>query len=103
MCRRLSKEFGIDEINYDEIINWTPPKQHGLNNCNVIIPQYYHLHKHPSKIFKIDYYEIIKDDIRNFRTLNKYQLEYINDLSHECKIELIDIFNNCIKAINEMK
>ena len=80
----------------------------GLENSNVIIPSYYHLHKHPSKILSIDYYNIIKDDIKNCRPLNKYQLEYIKDLSHEYKYELIvedvkDFFETkeeCIKFID---
>lgn len=102
VCKRLSKELGLNEISYDESILYEPPKEHGLQNSNVIIPEYYKLHNHPSKIFDIDYYEIIKDDIRNLRPLNKYQLEYIKQLSHENKNELFDIFNSCIKSINTL-
>jgi hypothetical protein len=50
-----------------------------LENSDVIIPSYYEIHKHPSKIFNLDYFEIIKDDIRNYRELNKYQMEYIRN------------------------
>ena len=75
-----------------------PPSTYGLSNSDVIIPSHYKLHKHPSKILEFDYYEVIKDDIRNCRPLNKYQLEYIKDLSPEYKIELLNFFNECIKT-----
>ena len=100
VCKRLSKEFGLPEIQCDETQNYEPPKEPGLTNCDAIIPAYYQLDKHPSKIFDIDYYEIIKDDIRNYRTLNRYQMEYIKQLSHEHKNELFDIFNLCINTFN---
>ena len=102
--RNLSKELklGIDDIKLDERFSWEPPKEHGLCNSNFIIPKYYHLHKNPHKIFSIDYYEIIKDDIRNFRQLNKYQLEYIKELSHEDKNELLELYNNCIISIEKI-
>ena len=100
--RSLSKILGIDEIKEYEISNYEPPKESGLSNSNVIIPSYYNLHKDPSKMFNIDYYEIIKDDIRNFRILNEYQLEYIKNLSHECKNELFDIYNKCTNLYNDI-
>ena len=95
--RSLSKILGIDEIKEIEKCDYEPPKQHGLSNSNIIIPTYYNLHKIPFKITELDYFEIIKDDIRNFRPLNKYQLKYITQLSHECKNELFNIFNSCMK------
>jgi len=58
----------------------------------MIIPEYYHLARHPSKILDIDYLKIIKDDIRNFRILNPYQMKYIKELDHEDKDELFDLF-----------
>jgi hypothetical protein len=88
LCKRLSKEFGLDEILYDETINYDTPKEHGLSNSDVIIPSYYKLHEHPSKILDVDFYEIIKDDIRNYRILNKYQLEYIKEIDDKYKYEL---------------
>jgi hypothetical protein len=101
ICRRLSRELKLPEIFYDEIGKYEPPKEPGLENSNPIIPPYYHLHKHPSKIFNLDYLNIIKDDIKNFRPLNKYQLEYIKDLSHDYKFELISIYNECMKTFYE--
>ena len=97
--RSLSRILGIDDIK--EFVNgdYEPPKEHGLSNCNVIIPSYYNLHKNPSKITQLDYFEIIKDDIRNYRALNEYQLKYIKELSHECKNELFDIFNQSLHIL----
>ena len=100
ICKRLSTELGLEEIKFDEIGIYDVPKEHGLSNCNMIIPSYYQLHKHPSKIFTLDYFEMIKDDVRNLRELNKYQLEYIKSVSHECKNELLDIYNECSKLLN---
>jgi len=100
ICKRLSREFGLDEIKYDEMGDYDVPKEHGLTNCDIIIPSYYQLHKHPSKIFDLDYFTMIKDDIRNFRVLNEFQLKYIKELSDEHKNELFDIYNNCVKSFN---
>jgi hypothetical protein len=102
ICTRLSRELKLAEIQYDCDEGWIPPEEHGLNNCDYILPAYYHYHKMPDKIVDIDYYEIIKDDIRNYRVLNKYQLKYIADLPDELKTELFRLFNECTIAINEM-
>lgn len=103
VCKRLSKELGLNDFpEFDEEINWQPPNINGLINSDVIIPSYYKLHQNPSKIFNLDYYEIIKDDIRNCRPLNKYQLLFIKDLSHDCKLDLICIYNECIKMFSEI-
>lgn len=103
VCKRLSRELGIDEIQFDDDSReWTPPKKHGLSNSKRIIPAYYHYHENPSKIHDIDYYKIIKDDVRNFRVLNTYQLQYITNLPHELKNELFMIYNECIKLCNEI-
>jgi hypothetical protein len=102
LCTRLSRELNLSEIKYDVIGTYEPPIKPGLSNCNVIIPSYYNLHKHPSKILETDYYEMIKDDIRNCRVLNEYQLKYIKELSHESKNELFDIYNTCTKLYNDI-
>ena len=101
-CKSLSKKFGLEEVIIDENTLPDPPKNYGLNNSDIIIPSYYEIHKHPSKIFKIDFFEIIKDDIRNYRELNKYQMEYIKEIKNEYKYELIELYNQCIKSINEI-
>ena len=101
-CKRLSKILDISDIVYDDTGEYNQPKEYGLSNCNIIIPSYYKIHENPSKITDIDYFEIIKDDIRNCRALNKYQLDYIKQLKDEYKNELFDIFNNCIKVLNDI-
>jgi hypothetical protein len=73
-----------------------------LDNADVIIPSYYEIHKHPSKIFNIDFFEIIKDDIRNYRELNKYQLEYIKEIKDEYKYEIIVLFNEVTEQLKKV-
>jgi len=109
VCTRLSREicsselqFVVQELSQKDGNEWTAPSKPGLENCDEIIPSYYHFHKHPSKIMDIDYFEIIKDDVRNYRVLNHRQLLYINNLTHEEKNELIRIFNDCIQSFNTM-
>jgi hypothetical protein len=92
VCTRLSREiclselqFVVQELSQEDGNEWTAPSKPGLENCDEIIPSYYHFHKHPSKIMDIDYFEIIKDDVRNYRVLNHRQLLYINNLTHEEK------------------
>lgn len=101
LCKRLSREFGIEEIELNDDLR-PPPEKHGLENSDVIIPNYYKLHKHPSKIFDFDFYEVIKDDIRNCRKLSSYQLEYIKNLKESYKDELIVLFNECIGTFVEL-
>jgi hypothetical protein len=102
VCKRLSKEFGLEEINCDGTIMSDPPTKHGLSNSFCIIPSYYHLHNQPLKILDVDFFEIIKDDIRNCRTLNKYQMEYIKEIKDEYKYELIELFNECLNIYKNM-
>ena len=73
-----------------------------MDNADVIIPSYYEIHKHPSKIFNIDFFEIIKDDIRNYRELNKYQLEYIKEIKDEYKYEIIVLFNEVTEQLKKV-
>ena len=98
----LLEELGINDITFEKSSDWTPPMENGLKNSDYIIPQYYQLHRNPKKIFTIDYFEIIKDDIRNLRPLNKYKLEYIKSLPNEYKDELLEIFNSCIETVNQI-
>jgi hypothetical protein len=71
-------------------------------NADAIIPSYYQLHKDPTKLFTINFFEIIKDDIRNLRHLNSYQMKYIKNLSHDHKYELIQLFNECINTVSTL-
>jgi hypothetical protein len=71
------------QINSNLVTDWEPPKRHGLNNSFIIIPQYYMTSN--EKILKVDYYEMILDDIRNCRKLNEHQLNFIKNLDDESK------------------
>ena len=102
LCSRLSKEFNLDEIPYNmNDIDYDAPKDTGLHNSNVIIQSYY-LHRENNILPDINYLNIIKDDIRNIRVLNTYQMEYIKNLSHNEKNELFDIYNACVKCVSEI-
>jgi hypothetical protein len=90
---------------------WKPPTKPGLSNSEPIIPTYYikkmeiiyNNQKFEAKYIDIDYLSIIKDDIRNMRKLNKYQLSYIKyDLSDEYKNEIIELMNTCIENIGTL-
>ena len=81
------------------------PSKHGLSNSEPIIPSYYFkkmrglfFDKEMEILYTdINYLTIIKDDIRNFRKLNKYQIDYIKHSGHVIKNEIID---ELIKSIN---
>ena len=77
-----------------------PPSCYGLGNCKRIIPEYYFTNNlKPGKLFDIDYYFIIKDDIKNFRPLSSHQIQYIKDLDDEHKDEIIELFNKSMTAM----
>ena len=102
VCKRLSREFNLPEMQcFDDISLHVPPEEHGLLNAYVIIPTYYHLHKNPQKIQSFDYFYSIKDDIRNYRPLNKYQFEYIKNIPSEDKDELLVLFNESLRVLTE--
>jgi len=47
-------------------------------------------------------YISILDNIRNFRKLDAHQLEYIQQLGENNKMEIIYEFNNSFEAINQL-
>ena len=100
VCRRLSQILDVPPLKYDENFEWEPPKEHGLSNCEYIIPSYYK--KQDNNILDMDYYDIIKDDIRNYRPLNKYQMEYILGIQDEYKNELLILFNKCMNTFTDV-
>lgn len=106
MCKNmdpsLKKILGIiDEYESQEKIDWVAPSKSGLENSEPIIPKYFTKYKNTElpELITINYYQIIKDDIRNYRKLNTYQIEYIKKLEHEKKNELFDIYNRCISSL----
>ena len=100
----LKKELGIKcDDDYQNYLknDWEPPETYGLNNSERIIPQHYFNSNY--KYFKdVDmFYELTKD-IRNLQPLNKIQLNYVKKLPKEKIIELIEIYNSCLKNMNEL-
>jgi hypothetical protein len=99
------------ELSMFESETWIPPSRSGLSNSEPIIPSYY-LKKfefffnnkiYEAKFIDMDYLSIIKDDIRNMRKLNKYQLSFIkHNLSDEDKNEIIELMNMCIENIGSL-
>ena len=98
----LLKYFENTYKHDDNIIrtDWKPPKNHGLSNSFIIIPQYYN--KSGEKILSVDYYNMIIDDIRNYRKLNEYQLNYIRELDDERKQSLFIELNKLFDVIKEL-
>jgi hypothetical protein len=108
LCPQLAKELGrLPHMSrYDpgeEEQQWIPPDKHGLENSTRILPAYYLTGKNlHGKIFEIDYYQIILDDIRNFRKLSEYQLSYIRDLPCEDKMQIIELFNQVYDHLEQV-
>lgn len=83
----------------EKTLEFKPPSKSGLSNSEPIIPSYY-IEKFKYILFdkeieyeyiKTDYLTIIKNDIRNFRKLNTYQVDYIkNYCNNETKCVIID-------------
>ena len=100
MNRSLKRVLDIplsDEENENDqsVIAWSPPKIYGLSNSRRIIHP--HFIKHNGILSKIDYIDVIKDNIRNMRPLTKYELEYIKTLS---RYELLELFE-IIECVNQ--
>ncbi len=88
--------------------NYIPPLEHGLSNSERIIPSYYlrplsfiyNGEEKETTFLNVDFFSVIKDDIKNMRKLNKYQLYYItHNLSEQEKNEIFLIMNesfNCL-------
>ena len=96
-------DTNIDTIN-NIYIDWTPPNINGLDNSDIIIPQYNF--NNSKSILAIDYFDIIIDNIRNLRKLNKYQLEYIKTLNDDSKhilfLEFNKLFDNIELLLNKI-
>lgn len=96
----LKKELGLNYENNDNEENnkWVPPTEYGLNNSKRIITEHYVC---KDKNFnEIDMFNELKKDIRNFRPLEKIQLDYIKTLNNEQILELINIYNECLISVN---
>ena len=83
------------------IEDWSsPPETYGLENSERIFGQYYLTGKDLNgKIVNIDFLFTIFDNIRNFRPLTVYQLEYIKTLDNLANIMIIEEFNNSMEIL----
>jgi hypothetical protein len=90
---------------------WKPPLKPGLSNSEPIIPSYYlkkitiinNGKKVETEYLNIEYLNVIKDDIRNFRKLDNYKLSFIkNDLSDDYKNEIIELMNECLGSVIDL-
>jgi len=89
----LLKDAGLptnEEKTETQLVMWVPPENPGLDNSSFIIPPYYRCHE---RWRTIDFYAIVQDDIRNFRKLTRYQMDYIRTLPDDKKNELFEVFN----------
>jgi hypothetical protein len=97
----LAKYFN-SEKKFDIQTDWKPPEFNGLNNSFQIIPKYYQTLSVKNKIIKVDYFQMIIDDIRNFRKLNEQQLIFIKNLDDERKQKIIIEFNELFDVVNSL-
>jgi hypothetical protein len=83
------------------IEDWSSPLEtYGLENSERIFGQYYLTGKDLNgKIVNIDFLFTIFDNIRNFRPLTVYQLEYIKTLDNLAHIMIIEEFNNSMEIL----
>lgn len=54
---------------------------------------------HSNNLESADYFEIIKDDLRNMRPLSSSQLYFVQNLNAQQLFEMIIIFNHTTKNL----
>lgn len=96
LCESVGIEYNTKMEQYGKYI---PPTSNGLDNCDFIIKPYYNIYKSPQNMFKIDFFNMIKDDIRNYQPLNKHQLMFLENLTHSQLVELVKLYNECVSNV----
>lgn len=83
--------------------SWRAPMFPGLHNSPRIIPEYYTSTHLKNGILKINYYDMMIDDIRNLRPLSIDQLQYIKKrrLTPQEYYHLICEYNQVVCALIE--
>jgi hypothetical protein len=81
----------IDKNDSEDKIDWRPPEKSGLSNSEPII-------KNKQNIDN-EQFNKLKDDIKYFRKLTDEQLEFIKNLDNSKKLEIIQIYQNCLNYI----
>ena len=54
------------------------------------------------KRLEVSQFSIMKDDIKNYRSLSDFQLNYLPTLTEDAKIEIIKIYNSMIASIEDL-
>jgi len=54
------------------------------------------------KRLEVSQLSIMKDDIKNYRSLTEFQLNYLSTLSENSKIEIIKIYDSMIGTIEDL-
>lgn len=82
---------------------WKPPLNHGLNNSDIIIPDYYFTGKYyEGKLIHIDYFSTIVDSIKNLRELSESQITYLLK-NPKKQIDIIRLYDIVLKKfINDL-
>ena len=105
-CNQISPQLAEDlDIDTHYTANkhaseWHPPSTHGLTNSSRVFGDYYLTGKDlVGKLFDVDFYFTIVDDIRNLRKLSPYQQTFIRSLPDEKKQELLEEYRACVESI----
>lgn len=108
LCKNISSNLAkllnlsMNEISPSISKEYHPPKKHGLDNSERIFGDYYLTNIDLNgKIFEIDYFNTIIDDVRNMRKLNRFQKLYIKNMTEEYKNILIDEYITNMENIIE--
>ncbi len=99
----LKKILSIDSDSEDyntSNIDWTPPKNYGLNNSEQILNPFYL--KNKKMLDKEDYIKTIKDNIRNMLLINNETIQYIKNLSKEQIFEILLEFNKSYNLLVDL-
>jgi hypothetical protein len=89
----LAKLLGII-VEEQKETDWKPPEKPGLENSREIVSALYF----QDKPLDIDYFAILKDCIANHKKLTDRQLDYVKNLGHEEKYELLQLYNRMLDS-----
>ncbi len=105
-CKNINKplkkilSIDSDSEDYTSNIDWTPPKNYGLNNSEQILNPFYL--KNKKMLDKEDYIKTIKDNIRNMLLINNETIQYIKNLSKEQIFEILLEFNKSYNLLVDL-
>lgn len=99
-CSVDSVSTELTDYRIDSVDNPRPPKKHGLHNARRILQRTYI--ERMMQGIPIDYFEILKDDIRNIRPLDKNQLDFVKNLNPDQMFEIVEVLNNVTKMLIQL-